>query len=277
MSATAGGPWRRALVTGASSGIGEAFADLLSGSGVDLVLVGRNEEALEAVADRARRRGVEVTTMAVDLADDADLARVEAMLHDGEPMIDLLVNNAGLGPAGPFARQSAHDLRSTMRVNNDALVRLSHAALPRMLDADRGWLIQISSSASSAVIGGQAVYVATKAFVTSFGQSLSAELAGTKIVNTTVLPSYTRTNYFERNGVTPAIADEMWVSAELVARESLAAAAAGQVLVNPGPSPSWLRRLSARFPTLARSPVGRLAKKMRALVASTRKGRSTLA
>ena len=255
-------------MTGASSGIGEAFADLLAQSGVDLVLVGRNEEALEAVADRARHRGVDVVVVCADLAVDVDLSRVEALIRDGEPMIDLLVNNAGLGPAGPFVDLPRPDFEATMRVNNNALVGLTHAALSRMLAADRGWLIHISSAACSEPVAGHAVYAATKAFVTSFGQSLSGELAGSNVVSTTVLPSYTRTNYFERNGVTPYVPDHKWVSAATVARESLEAARAGETLVHTGPSPRWLRRLSARFPTLAHGVVGRQAKQLRSFVAA---------
>lgn len=276
MKGTARGPWRRALVTGASSGIGEAFADLLAESGVDLVLVGRNEVALEAVASRARRWGVDVTTMAVDLADDRGLTDIEAVIRQAEPMVDLLVNNAGLGQAGPFASLSRPQVLDTMRVNNDALIRLTHAALPRMLDADRGWLIHISSANSMGPVADHAVYAATKAFVTSFGQSLAGELAGTRVVTTTVLPSYTRTNYFERNGVAPQIADHQWVSAELVARESLDAALGGQTLIHTGPSPRWLRRLSSRFPAIAGSAIGRQAKQLRTFVAQrmNRGGRS---
>jgi short-subunit dehydrogenase len=121
-----------------------------------------------------------------------------------------------------------------------------------------------------------AIYAATKAFVTSFGQSLSAELADTNIVSTTVLPSYTRTNYFERNGVSPQIPDNQWVSAEQVAAESLDAARDGQTIIHTGPSARWLRRLSARFPALSQGVVGRQAKQARSFVADkmNRSGRS---
>ena len=238
-------------MTGASSGIGEAFADLLAESGADLVLVGRNTAALEAVADRARRLGVDVTVMSIDLVDDRDVAKVEASIRSAEPMIDLLVNNAGLGQAGPFVSLSAPEVHQTMRVNNDALVRLTHAALPRMIDADRGWLIHISSAASGGPVADHAIYAATKAFVTSFGQSLSAELAGTNIVSTTVLPSYTRTNYFERNGVSPQIPDNQWLSAEQVAAESLDAAAMARRSFTPGLHPDGC---AASRPDSPRSP-----------------------
>src|SRR5689334_8728015 len=111
--------WRRALVTGASSGIGEAFADNLAEAGVDLVLVGRNEPALEAVAERARARGVHAEIVSADLSEEDGVAQVEDVIRNAHPMIDLLVNNAGIGRAGRFVDLSPNDILETMRVNND--------------------------------------------------------------------------------------------------------------------------------------------------------------
>jgi short-subunit dehydrogenase len=262
--------WRRALVTGASSGIGEAFAHELAAIGVDLVIVGRNVGALEAVADRCRALGVRVDVLAADLSEERGVAEVVASIRDAQPIVDLLVNNAGVGRAGAFIDLSLNDLHETMNVNNAALVRLTHAALPRMVDADRGCVIHVSSTASQVPVSHHSVYAATKAFVTNFGQSLSRELAHTNVTSTTVLAGYTRTNYFERNGMAPDVADCRWASAEQVARQALDAARQQRPLITTGPSHRWLRQVSTRFPGVTRSVVGRTLKQLRTLALDRR-------
>jgi short-subunit dehydrogenase len=264
------GSWRRALVTGASSGIGEAFADELAAAGVDLVVVGRDLTALESVASRARALGVHVEVICADLSEERAVVRVMAAMRDAEPMFDLLVNNAGIGRAGPFADLSSVDLHETMRVNNDALVRLTHTALLRMTAANRGWLIHVPSVASRGPVTGHAVYIASKAFITNFGQSMSQELSNTNITSTTVLVGYTRTRYFERNGMSPDVADSKWATAEQVARQALDAAREHRSLITTGPSHRWLRRLATRFPGLADSYAGRKLRQLRALTVGSR-------
>jgi short-subunit dehydrogenase len=137
-------------------------------------------------------------------------------------------------------------------VNNGALVSLSHAAARRMLATGRGSIIQISSTASASPGPGQAVYAATKAFVTSFGQAMSAELATTGVTCTTVLPGYTRTRYFSRAGVAPAIPLRHWMTSDEVAGIALDAARRGRPLVIPGGRNRWKVALATPFPTLAK-------------------------
>ena len=134
--------WQRALVTGASSGIGEALVGHLAAAGVDVVLVGRDRVALERVASGARAMGVDAVVLAADLALDADVARVVSVLRDSQPMIGLLVNNAGLGQYGSFVDLPLAGAVELMRVNNEALVQLTHAALVRMVAAGHGCVIQ---------------------------------------------------------------------------------------------------------------------------------------
>jgi short-subunit dehydrogenase len=257
-------------VTGASSGIGEAFAGELAAAGVDLVLVARNLSALEQVARRARLLGVHVEVVCADLSSESGVDRVVAAISDAEPSIDLLVNNAGVGRSGAFVDLSSKDVHDTMRVNNDALVRLTHAALPRMIDADRGSLIHVSSIAARRPAPHHALYVASKAFISNLGLALSEELALTNVTSTTVLVGYTRTNYFERNGMTPEVADCRWASAEQVARQALEAALERRTLISTGPSHRWLRRLSTRFPSLAHSWAGRAVKQLRTVALDRR-------
>jgi short-subunit dehydrogenase len=248
-------PWRRALLTGASSGIGEAFADELASVGVDLILVGRAAAALDAVAARAHGHGVEALALCADLAVAHDVTRVSSMIAECDPMIDLLVNAAGAGWVGQFAGSPLAGSIEMMRVNNEALVQLTHAALSRMVQAGRGSLIQISSTASAGPGPGQAIYAATKAFVTSFGQAISVELMPTGVTCTTVLPGYTRTRWFERVGIAPDIADARWMTAEQVARVAIDAARRGRAVVIPGAGNRWRVALASPFPSLAKGRV----------------------
>jgi uncharacterized protein len=249
--------WRRALITGASSGIGEAFAAQLAASGVDLVLVGRDREALQRVANEARAHGVDVQTFALDLSQDDGLATAVRCIDEADPMIDLLVNSAGIGPYGSFAELPRSDVRDTMRVNNDALVQLCHAALGRMVPVDRGCIINVSSAASRSPLPNLALYVATKSFVNMFGESLAQELSTTNVSCTSVLAGYTRTRFFDRNGLDPQVSADKWASSAQVAQQSLEAARSRKPAIITGPSHKALRELSYKYPNLVDSPPGR--------------------
>lgn len=263
--------WRHALVTGASSGIGAAFAEELASQHVDLVLVGRDMDALESVAARARHAGVDVVVVAADLTTGDGVARVVAAIREAAPPIDLLVNNAGLGQWGQFLDISLDGAIDTMRVNNDALVTLTHAAASRMRDVGGGSIIQVASMASTFPSPHQAVYAASKAFVLSFGQAMSQEWAGSSVRCTTVLPGLTRTNYFARVGRDIDAPQGRWMTSSEVALSSLEGAARGRTLVVPGLRNRAKLLTVSRFPSL---PVGRAkAALRRALV----RARQTLA
>jgi uncharacterized protein len=245
--------WHRALVTGASSGIGEAFADELARRRVDLVLVGRDQQALEMVADRARSRGVIAEVVQADLATPDGVARVVGVIRDSVVPIDLLVNNAGFGQWGRFLDLPLDQAIDSVHVNNDALVALTHTAASRMRALGAGAIIQISSMASIAPSPNQAVYGASKAFVSSFGQAMSQEWteSGIGITCTTVLPSLTRTNYFERAGIEINADEKLWMSAAEVAVLSLDAAQRGRPLVIPNTRSRMRIAVATQFPSLA--------------------------
>jgi short-subunit dehydrogenase len=242
--------WSRALVTGASSGIGEAFVDELSTMNVDLILVGRKLDALNSAASRARSRGVRAEVLQADLSTEKGVTLVVEALRQATPVIDLLVNNAGVGQWGLFADLPADPAIETIRVNNVALVQLTYAAVAPMLEKGSGSIIQISSTASAGPGPQQAVYAATKAFVTSFGQALSAELAGSGVSCTTVLPGLTRTNYFSRAGFLPNAPEHRWMTAEKVAHVSLEAAHRARPLVIPGARNRWKIAVATQYPSL---------------------------
>lgn len=219
--------------------------------------------ALQDVAIRNRARGVDVDIICADLSEERGVAQVIDAIRNAEPMVDLLVNNAGIGRGGAFIDLSPLHIHETMRVNNDALIRLTHASLPRMVEADHGCVILLSSSAARGPVPNHAVYVASKAFVSNFGQSLSQELADTNVTCTTVLAGLTRTNYFERNAMVLDIAESRWASAEQVAQQALIGARERRTLVYTGSSHRWLLQISNRFPLLANSYVARQLKDLR--------------
>jgi short-subunit dehydrogenase len=262
--------WRRALVTGASSGIGEAFADELASMHVDLILVGRDRAALERVASRARTSGVRVEVLRADLSNGEDVAGVVGVIHDAHPPIDLLVNNAGVGQWGGFVDLPVEGAIEILRVNDEAVVQLTHAAVAAMLDAGRGTIIQMASMASAAPGPNQAVYAASKAFVSSFGQAISSELAATPVTCTTILPGFTRTNYFSRVGLSPDIPETRWMTAQQVARASLDGARQGRPLVIPGARNRWKIAIATQFPSLA---VGRVKRRTRWALQSVQAGK----
>jgi len=225
--------YQTALVTGASSGIGERLARRLAADGCDLVILARRTGRLEALAAELRgahRVGVEVLT--ADLTSPAGLAAAEARLSDPGRPVELLVNNAGFGSSGLFADLPASRAEDQVRLNVMAVVQLTHAALPGMLRCGHGGVLNVSSVAGFVPSPGAATYGATKAFVTSFSESLAAEVKGRGVHVTALCPGFTRTDGRGRSGIGPAAL--AWLDADQVARAGLDAVAAGRVLAVPG-------------------------------------------
>jgi uncharacterized protein len=233
--------WQRALVTGASSGIGEALARRLAAGGADLVLVARNRERLEHLADQlSDRHGIDAEVLTADLADRDQLATVEARVADETEPVELVVNNAGFGYSGLFGEIPVEDEDAEIQVNIVALMRLSHAAITRMRGdgsarRPRGGILLISSIASFEPLPRTANYAATKAYVTSFGQALHEEARRDGITVTTVCPGLTRTEFQSRGGDDQSDIPELfWQTADQVATEALAGIDRGRALVTTG-------------------------------------------
>jgi short-subunit dehydrogenase len=253
---------RRALVTGASAGIGEAFARELAARHHDLLLVARRRDRLEALAkELAERHRVSASVEAVDLAEEAGLAALAAAIAADPP--DLLVNNAGFGSFGRFAELDPERELEQIRLNVLALVRLTRAALPGMLGRGRGAVINVSSLAGESPGPFTATYAATKAFVTSFSESLHEELRGTGVVVQALLPGFTRTEFQDVAGVDPGLVPSFaWMSAERVARASLAALERGDAVCIPGAGNRLLGGLSALAPrSVARRVLGTIQRR----------------
>jgi uncharacterized protein len=228
--------YRAALVTGASSGIGERLARLLAADGCDLIVVARRARRLEELAAGLRdAHHVHVEVLAADLTTPAGLLAAESRLGDASRPVELLVNNAGFGLSGSFADLPADGAEAQIRLNVLALVRLTHAVLPGMLERRHGGILNVSSVAGFLISPGGAAYGATKAFVTSFSESLAAEVSGCGVHVTALCPGLTRTEFHEEGhdgaSAAPAFA---WLDADRVARAGLDAVAAGRPVSVPG-------------------------------------------
>lgn len=221
-----------ALVTGASTGIGLAFAQALAGRGHDLVVVARDETRLRRLADELP---VDVEVLPADLTATDGLAAVEARLRDAARPVDLLVNNAGFGTSGPFVDADADAEDNEIQLNVAAVTRLAHAVLPQLVHRRTGGVIFVSSLASFQPAAGAAVYAATKAYVTSLGLGLYEECRGTGVKILTTCPGLTRTEFQARSGFhmshVPAF---VWQTADDVVAETLVAYDKGRAMCVPG-------------------------------------------
>ncbi len=212
--------YRSALVTGASSGIGASCARLLAAAGTDLVVVARRAGRLEELAARlADEHKVSVEVLAADLGRPDARAAVEERLADPGRPVELLVNNAGFGAAGSFASLPVESAQSQILLNVLALTRLAHAVLPEMLDRGHGGILNVSSMAGFVLSPGSATYAATKAFVTSFSESLHTEVRSRGVHVTALCPGFTRTEFHAANSVaTAGVPGFAWLESDDVAR-----------------------------------------------------------
>jgi len=224
----------RAVVTGASSGIGAVYADRLARQGYNLVLVARRADRLEQLAERLRAdHGSDVAILAGDLADDADLRRIEQAIAADE-RVTLLVNNAGLGGAPEVAKADADAAERIIKVNTIALTRLTRAALPGMIARRHGAIVNIASVLAFDVSFG-GIYSGTKAYVVNFTEALQRELAGTGVAAQVVLPGPVRTEFWDVAGSdTSGLPTEIIMSAEDLVDAAIAGLTLGEQLTAPG-------------------------------------------
>lgn len=239
-----------ALVTGASAGIGRAFAYALADRGHDLVLVARDTARLEALAKEiGDAYGAECEVLTADLGDPVALAAVEARAADPARPVDLLVNNAGFGTAGRFATLPIDREDQEIQLNVLALVRLCHAALGAQLERGRGGVINVASIAGYQPTPGNATYGATKAFVSSFSQAVHEELKGTGVRCMVLSPGFTRTEFQARAGIDSSeVPGFLWQEAATVVDHALRAYDKGRAVCVPGPLNSATAAFTAVTP-----------------------------
>lgn len=195
---------KTALITGASRGIGEAFAVELAQSGARVVLVARSREPLERLAERLRnehRATADVLPLDLTRSDSAE--QIARHLDDEELEVDLLINNAGLGAVGPFLDGPLGPSITSVEVNVSALLRLTHEVGGRMLRRRRGAIINVGSVAGFLPLPYEATYAASKAFVLSFSDALAEELRETPIRVMAAHPGPVSTGFFEGTTVEP--------------------------------------------------------------------------
>jgi short-subunit dehydrogenase len=190
------GSW--ALVTGASSGIGEVFARELAARGANLVLVARSQDRLEALAQELRDRfRVSVDVLACDLSGPGAGATLAARLAERGRQIDVLVNNAGFGLFAPLHEADPARIAQEVQLNVGALTELTCAVLPQMRARDRGAIVNLASTAAFQPVPYMSVYGATKAYVLSFTEALWAETRGSGVRVTALCPGATDTAFFD--------------------------------------------------------------------------------
>lgn len=227
-----------ALVTGASSGIGEEIARQLAARGHGVTLVARREDRLKALAEELYdSHGIRAEYLAADLGSDsgrdAMLAKVEALGLD----VEILVNNAGFGGSGPVHRSDPARLASMVALNCEALVFLQASLSSAMADRGRGAIINIASTASFQPIPFTATYAATKSFVLSLSEATHNELGAKGVSVTAVCPGPVKTEFVEQAGMSGAsdkVPGFIWTDVEQVAREAVEGAEKGSRVVVPG-------------------------------------------
>ncbi|MDX6739414.1 SDR family oxidoreductase [Actinocorallia sp. A-T 12471] len=220
-----------ALITGATAGIGAAFARRLARDGLDLVLVARDSDRLAASAAELHDRfGVKTEVVQADLATDEGIERVEKRLRDG---VDLLVNNAGFGNQGTFLKVPVEDELRMLKVHCEAVLRLTYAALPGMRERGKGGIINVASVAAFLTRG---TYGASKAWVVSFTEALAQEITEPNVHAVALCPGLVRTEFHERAKMdVSGVPDVLWLDADAVVDAALTDLRKGRAVSVPDP------------------------------------------
>lgn len=233
-----------ALITGASSGIGEAFARELAERGYDLCITGRRIENLTAIAaEISEKHKVRVESIAADLAAEEGIKQIETWIEEN-PAITMLVNNAGFGIRGAFARKPIQKYTEMLNVHVNATVRLTSAVLPAMIKAGHGAIINVSSITAYMPLAGNAVYAGTKSFLNSFTQSLFFELRKTGVKVQILAPGFTYSDFHKRPDYShlntyASVPKFLWMTSEQVAKISLRALKKNKLECIPG----WINKM----------------------------------
>ena len=253
-------PDRTALVTGASSGIGEQLARQLAAKGQGVTLVARRESRLREVAADLAPTGVRVEVVTADLADQRSREALVAEVASRGLQVSVLVNNAGLSTMGPVHASDPAAELGMLRTDVEAVVHLCSAFVPGMVERGTGAVLNVASTAAFQPLPGQAGYAASKAFVLSYTQALAQELKGTGVTATTLCPGPVETGFaaaagLDEDAAKGALPKVLWVSAEVVAATALRGVEAGRTVVIPGTGNRILARRAAVTPRRLLLPI----------------------
>jgi short-subunit dehydrogenase len=224
------GKW--ALITGASAGIGAALARELAANGAKLILTARRLDRLQALAAEFAAKGTETRIVVADLNDPSAPQQIFDATEGAGLVVDILVNNAGLGQYGAFVTNDAEQELSQVRVNCEAVVRLSRLFLPRMVERRHGWMLIVSSTASFQPVPYLSTYAATKAFARFFSLGVAAEVAQFGVKVSALCPGTTESEFFEVAGA-GVFRTRNLQPAEVVARIAIDALARGRRTIHP--------------------------------------------
>lgn len=244
------------LITGASGGLGEAFAEQLAARGSNLVLVGRSEEKLQALAERLERQSkIAATVLKADLASSGDVDQLVSDLKTRRIEVDLLINNAGFGVFQRFLETPLDRQLEEIDVNVRAVVSLTHALAPAMVAKRKGGVINISSSAGFQPLAGANVYAASKSFVLLFSEALAQELVATGVRVLAVCPGPIATAFFADKK--PDLALNQMDHPKAIVEETLRAFDRGKRVLVPGKLSVRLGAFSQRlFPRAIMAQIG---------------------
>lgn len=234
-----------AVVTGSTAGLGAAFARQLAGQGYDLILVARDADRLRTQAEAlSTQYGIEASVLVADLVTDDGVGAVQERLSDMRNPVHLLVNNAGHGLASEFLESDLDDERDLLRLHVQTTMELTHTAARAMVRRRAGRIINVASVAGFTATG---TYSAAKSWVINFSKALHQQLAADGVTVTALCPGLVRTEFHQRSGISvKAAAKRMWLDADDVVRQGLAANAQGSAVCVPSRSYQMLTT-AARF------------------------------
>ena len=246
------GKLKTALITGASSGIGVAFAEQLASAGLDLILVARSTNKLNALARKLRKEGCRVEVISQDLSTANAGSKLSKSVAELGMTVDLLINNAGFGTVGHFDQQSAAREAQEVKLNALAVVDLTHAFLPKMLSQGHGGVINVASVAAFQAVPFMSVYAATKAFVLSFSEGLWGEYRSRGLKVVCLCPGPVDTGFFEATGnakLRGTVPKSTMMTADRVVASALKSLRKGDLVVVPGAqnqAVAWMSKFMPR-------------------------------
>lgn len=255
---------RTALITGASAGIGEAFARLLAAEGASLLLVARREERLRSLANELEQaHGIRAEVCAVDLAQPEAAAEIVAATERMRLDIDILVNNAGFAATKSFLSSDWSELQAEMQVMMVAVTELMYRFAPRMKERGFGRIINLASLAAFAPTAPSMLYTGIKAFVLNVSEAVDMELKPHGVYVTALCPGFTWSEFHDVQGtrdLTDKLPGFMWQDAGTVARAGFDAVMAGRPVCVPGTVNKTLAFTSRLLPETVRYQLGKVGK-----------------